>query len=231
MAEAWHNAFNPERFLKRVDLDSLLGKNNVDPDSEIPELRRPCLICNGSVGPGIVLNEGSYLCRDCFQKISRVQYPEIYENARRAYLAACSARAMARESMLQKSWQPKASFVLFGGFALLVFTILLTRDPLSYPGVLAVVLFVAGYWVNSNFTKKIEQWDRLYLVPQEPVLKHFHDPTVQLTPKDRHILYVFSHWPGYPPFWDYLRELVKGGTGIDARSQVVHLGSASTHII
>jgi hypothetical protein len=34
MAEDWHYAFNPERFLKRVDLNSLLKRNSAAPHPE-----------------------------------------------------------------------------------------------------------------------------------------------------------------------------------------------------
>lgn len=42
----------------------------------------------------------------------------------------------------------------------------------------------------------------------EPQLRHFHDPKAELTPRNRLIIKIFNNWPGYPPFWRYLRKVV-----------------------
>ena len=66
-----------------MNIESLLERNAVDTATEIPNLRRACFVCHALTGPGILLNEGSYLCPECFKRMSLVQYPEKYKKARR----------------------------------------------------------------------------------------------------------------------------------------------------
>jgi hypothetical protein len=56
--------------------------------------------------------------------------------------------------------------------------------------------------------KQKEEWEKVFPEPSSPTLRHFHDPHARLTDKDRRILKIFNNWPGYPPFWNYLREVV-----------------------
>jgi hypothetical protein len=209
MEKGWHNAFNPEHFLRRVNIESLLERNAIDTASEIPNLRRPCFVCHALTGPGILLNEASYLCAECFKRMSLVQYPEKYEKARRDYLAARSAHALARQSMIEESWERRLRLACNLGSVILLVGIFWRHDLFSYLCVPLIGLFLTGLLLASAYRKKLNQWDQIYPQPKEPILRHFHDPAAELTEADRKTLYVFSHWPGYPPFWDYLRQLVK----------------------
>jgi predicted RNA-binding Zn-ribbon protein involved in translation (DUF1610 family) len=56
--------------------------------------------------------------------------------------------------------------------------------------------------------EKLKQWEKTFPEPPQPQLRHFHDPSAELTRRDHLILDVFNYWPGYPPFWNYLREVV-----------------------
>ncbi len=72
-----------------------------------------------------------------------------------------------------------------------------------------------GYSQNSKNEQQLtewcsrrDEWVKLNPEPAEPELRHFHDPLVVLTERDKAVLKIFNHWPGYPPFWKYLRALV-----------------------
>ncbi len=41
--------------------------------------------------------------------------------------------------------------------------------------------------------------------PPIPELKGFLEVGAELTAKDKKIIAVFDYWPGYPPYWDFLR--------------------------
>ena len=156
-----------------------------------------------------MLNEGSYLCGACFKRVSLIQYPETYETRYREYLAGCNAHFQARAAMIEKRWEPKAVGILNLICGVLVIAAIVMHSLFSFSfGVVATGVFALGRFVENAFQQKIKEWDDTYHRPQEPVLRHFHDPTAELTDRDRKTLYIFSHWPGYPPFWDYLRQIV-----------------------
>ena len=110
MGSNWHHAFNPQSFLRGVKLDQLLKRNDAYADNRISKLGRPCISCGSTTGPGLLLNEGSYLCAQCFDRLSLVQYPEKYEGLWRNFLIAKEARNKARH--VQNAVLLCASFVL-----------------------------------------------------------------------------------------------------------------------
>jgi len=204
MVERWHKQFSPERFLSRINLEELIKKNEAYNENKVDTLGRPCYLCNGLQGPGILLNDKSYLCKLCLEKVSRITYPERYEILYREYLLATEARKVARASLIDKSFSRRTAS-LFGwlgaGSLLLLFkSITFVIVPLSFG-----LLFLLS---NNIHARLIKKWDSEYPGPAEPSLKNFHDPDAVLTPADLQILYIFNHWPGYPPFWRYLREIV-----------------------
>lgn len=82
---------------------------------------------------------------------------------------------------------------------------------------LTAILLVIGYAKNNINKRKTDEWlsrkstwEQSNPEPTEPELKHFHDPSAYLSEKDRLVLKIFNHWPGYPPFWKYLRAVVIG---------------------
>lgn len=71
-------------------------------------------------------------------------------------------------------------------------------------------MFLIHGTAKGTHEKKVATWDAAFPAPTEPTMRHFHDPQAELTARDLAILKVFNNWPGYPPFWDYLRDVVLG---------------------
>lgn len=200
----WHHAFNPQEFLRRVDVEHLLERNDAYAENRTDKLGKPCILCGGMIVPGLLLNEGSYICRHCFNWISAIRYPEKYENLRRQHLIASEAHHQARKSMIDNSRPLKIKQIADWAFWL---SFLLYFIHIGFIA-LTVVIFLVDRYSNKLHVGRLKRWDAYYPEPQEPLLRHFHDPVVELTTRDKTTLYVFNHWPGYPPFWGYLREVV-----------------------
>lgn len=130
---------------------------------------------------------------------------------RRQYALATESRKLAKQAFIEKyEYKSNKSTLVFFGWAsmLLLFV---------HPGflVLSAILLVFGYDQNGKNNQKLAEWDsrrneweKLNPEPTEPELLHFHDPKATLTARDQAVLKVFNHWPGYPPFWKYLRAVV-----------------------
>lgn len=204
MEEKWHHDFDPKAFLARVNVEQLLTKNDAYGENRIDKLGKPCILCGGSTAPGLLLSDGAYLCKKCFEEVSLIQYPEKYERLRRQHLVSCEARSLARDTLINRSAARKFEII-----ALLIvpLSLLLCFVHPSFLVIMAVA-FVASRVLGKVHNQKVEQWDELYPLPKEPTLLHFHDPAAELSPRDKTILRIFNHWPGYPPFWGYLREVV-----------------------
>lgn len=214
MAETWHNLFDPRGFLARVDIECLIRRNEARNENFVECLGRPCVLCGGSQTPGLLLNDKSYLCKPCLAEIGTITYPERYERLNREYLKNREARAAARKALIDQSSSRKlaTTAAIAGWFSLLLFFV----NPflLAVP----VALFLIQGVAKRAHEKKLAKWEAVFPVPTEPKMRHFHDPLAELTGRDHAILKVFNNWPGYPPFWDYLREVVLGRD--DDRCQV-----------
>jgi len=213
----WHTSFNPKKFLSRVNLDKLIESNEAHNENKISQGVTPCIICNNTQGPGLLLNDKSYLCKSCFSEVSTITYPEKYENNRRNYLLAKDSKRIALEALTNEYGYRKKGTIIetFAWLSLIspFINIILIAIP--------VILFLVSYFINTVQEKKLKAWnekkaawENLNSDPPTPELKHFHDPLAQLTEKDRKILKVFNNWPGYPPFWKFLREVVLNRDGI-----------------
>ncbi len=209
MESKWHHAFNPQTFLKGVDVEKLLQRNDTYAENKIEKLVKPCLYCGGLIAPGLLLNEGSYLCKHCFDRISLVKYPEKYEELRRRYLIAREARNKARQTLIENSLALKLKKIVDIAFLL---SFLLYFVHIAFIA-LTIGIFIIGKLFQKAHANKLKEWDEEYPEPSEPLLRHFHDPAAELSTKDNATLYVFNHWPGYPPFWGYLREVVLNKDG------------------
>lgn len=98
----WHTSFNPQKFLSRVNLDKLIEHNEAYNENKVAQGSTPCLLCSSKHGPGILLNDKSYLCRSCFSEVSAIQYPQLYEDAKRKYLREKESRRIALEEFINK---------------------------------------------------------------------------------------------------------------------------------
>ena len=200
----WHSDFNPHRFLKNINVDALLSKNDAYETNIVEKLGKPCILCNGIQSPGLLLNDKSYLCKRCFEKISFIQYPEKYETIRRNYVSSREAWNQARQKLIEFcNYRKFANLInVVGWISLLLLFINM------YLMIIPVFLFASRYNLLSLHKQKVRDWANRFSEPKEPILKHFHDPSAEMTENDHIILHIFDHWPGYPPYWAYLREVV-----------------------
>jgi ssDNA-binding Zn-finger/Zn-ribbon topoisomerase 1 len=203
MIEAWHEQFNPQRFLSRVKIDKFIEQNTAYNENKVDHLGKPCILCGGVQGPGLLLNDKSYLCKSCFSVVSTIRYPEKYEKSHRQFLADREARQQARAAFVDGCIYRKISS--WAGIS--VWISLLLYFQIGFI-VISIISFLVYRATRTKHNERTTKRDSMYPTPVEPQLKHFHDPTAELTHLDRIILKVFNNWPGYPPFWGYLRDVV-----------------------
>lgn len=204
MIESWHDKFSPKNFLSRVNIDKFIEHNKAYNENRVEQLERPCILCGGIQSPGLLLNDKSYLCKQCFTDVSSIKYPERYEKLHREFIQQREARSQARTAFIQNCLFRKIS----EGFGLIA----LLSIVLWFFHVAFIAGTVACYFIyqtaRTAHDSKLNKWDVMYPNPLEPQLLHFHDPRAELNIRDKAILKVFNNWPGYPPFWGYLREVV-----------------------
>jgi len=94
----------------------------------------------------------------------------------------------------------------YSGFAGLISLLLIYINV--YLIIVTVTSFVIYFSSQEKHKSRLAEWESTYTYPVEPLLRHFHDPLAELTNYDRAILKVFNNWPGYPPFWEFLRQFV-----------------------
>lgn len=209
--ENWHSEFNPSKFLSRVNLEQLIERNEAYKESSISCASSPCILCGKNRSSGILLNDKSFLCQHCYSEVAIISYPEKYETIRREFVMAIEARRLAWKSLRERfEHKYEKSALVFLGWASLFLAF-------AHPAfiIMTIILLAIGHYKNFINEQKTEewlnrkhQWEQNNPAPKEPTLKHFHDPTADLTLRDRQILKIFDHWPGYPPFWKYLRSVV-----------------------
>ena len=152
--ENWHTEFNPQKFLNRVSLAQLIERNEAYNESSVTDAKSPCIFCGKVSAHGILLNDKSFLCQQCYSEVAMISYPEKYEALRRQFLIAREARRLAwegfRERFEHKS--EESSLVLFGWASLLL--------ALANPAflILTAILLVIGYKKNSTNKRKTGEW-------------------------------------------------------------------------
>ena len=209
--QTWHSEFNPKKFLSQVNLPQLIERNEAYNESLITDSKSPCILCEGTSARGILLNDKSFLCQQCYSEVAMISYPERYETLRRQFVIAQEARRLAWESFREKfEHKLHESSLVFFGWASLLLSFYNTAFL-----ILTVILLSIGY--GKNYINKLKtdkwfshksDWEQANSELIEPELKHFHDPSAYLSARDLLVLKIFNHWPGYPPFWKYLRTIV-----------------------
>lgn len=209
MGSRWHSRFNPKQFLRGVDLERLLRRNEVFQGNDLVAGTAPCVICGSVGGSVLVLNDRRAVCKTCFERLSFIQYPELYERAWRDYRRLSEARSQARALLIERSGARRLSSLapIIGVFSL----VLLFWKPVLV--VVTAACFFVWRFAKKAHEARLAEWDQAYPVPREPELRQFHDPEAVLSDYDRKVLSVFDHWPGYPPYWDYLRGVVGNRDG------------------
>ncbi len=112
----------------------------------------------------------------------------------------------------------RVEIALLGGIATLVFSVLtwLAYMRWSYIDKLAnqnEMNWIAANPRPINAEEAVAKWDKNTAEIECPELKDFHDPNAELSAHDRLVLKIFDYWPGYPPFWDYLKSVTKDRDG------------------
>ncbi len=202
--ERWHSLYNPKQFLSQVDVGKLIKRAEVDADHQVSSVGTKCLFCDANRNAGLSLNDKSFLCETCFQKIASITYPEKYEKLWREYLKEKEAHRLARDTFRHNCPFNKTSNlvgILAAGLLLLLFV---HWWLFFVPVVVSCVALALG----NIHVRRLRRWNEIYVPPLEPTLRHFHDPEAVLSGTDLKVMHVFDNWPGYPPFWGYLRQIV-----------------------
>ncbi len=154
--ETWHSSFNPQKFLSRVNLDKLIEHNEAFNESKVSQGGTPCILCDNMQGPGILLNDKSYLCKNCFSKTSTIKYPQKYEELYRNYLIEVESKRMAFEDFKQEFEYRKTgtSVIIFAVLSLIL--LFLHIAMIAIP----VILFLISYYIIKFQDKKVELWNK-----------------------------------------------------------------------
>lgn len=217
--ENWHTSFNPQKFLSRVDLDKLIEHNEAYKENKINQGSTPCILCSSKQGPGILLNDKSYLCRVCFHKASTIQYPEVYEEAKKSTSRKESRRIAFEEFANKYGYSEEGNglgmLIWLSGMLLSSHHWMNERIVPTVAIMVAIFFLIRFIFIKLKEKRKLnawlklkEKWENHFPEPTTPILRHFHDPQAILTDQDQKIIKIFNNWPGYPPFWNYLREVV-----------------------
>ena len=81
MNSSWHSRFNPQQFLRGVNLERLLRRNELFEGNGLVAGTAPCVMCGNAGGSVLVLNDRRVVCKSCFERLSFIQYPELYETS------------------------------------------------------------------------------------------------------------------------------------------------------
>jgi hypothetical protein len=225
--------FSYHKYIRNVDVKKLIETNTVFDEARgsVSPSGSTCILCGGYFhkGEAVRLTNNNYICEDCFRQIQTIRYPEVYQQRYETVLAEREARRLAlnefRDSLsstrLIKKLTPVTEFaktVLVLSMVVSVIIFLLSKNKANCFVIGSIVSgSIYGFWyiVNKMLVHNknrqdfaISEWNKSNPEPIRPVLKEFHDPSAELTARDKKVLEVFDYWPGYPPFWNYVRDVV-----------------------
>jgi 5-methylcytosine-specific restriction endonuclease McrA len=202
----------PSDAIGEIDLDLLLKKNKVFRDAVIGPYFSPqnCILCEKKSENGLLLSDKkSFVCKECFSWLETVKLPEKYQAALEEYvLKSLYLEDIKAAYEKTKPPAPECSYegtsclgVILGFFFPPAFlaTILFGSISLNKK---SAADFAFKAWTESREKAIVEN------SPIKPELKGFFDPDAILTEKDLKIIQIFECWPGYPPFWNELRQRV-----------------------
>lgn len=221
--------FSYHKYIKNIDVKKLIEVNTVfnEAKGRAFPVNEKCFLCSERLqeGDAVRLSHGSYICEVCFEDVKTIRYPEIYQKRYELFIIEREARRIALEAFTSSlsstkildQLSPIVSFI--NSLMILIITIsvgvlLFVGDKLNWffaesTGFLFIYLLNQIFSNNKNSqTQSILEWGFNNPEPQEPILKHFHDSTAELTQRDKKVLEVFDYWPGYPPFWNYVRNII-----------------------
>ena len=100
MTVSWHKNYSPQNFLSRINIENFLDKNQIIEECYVDSINKHCILCNQLGKDGILLNNKSFLCSECFKKLIYIQYQEKYEILRRKYIKEKTAREHAKKAFI-----------------------------------------------------------------------------------------------------------------------------------
>jgi ssDNA-binding Zn-finger/Zn-ribbon topoisomerase 1 len=227
----WGDRFPYLEYIRHLDVRQLIEANQVVDTGASPDGARAlsCYLCGGpaSAVDAIRLNHGKWICATCFVQLQHTKYPEKYQRMYEGHMVAAEAwkRASADLNRELETMYPTAKLVSRVGASeawcgigiavgvILVFVVPAVGLPLLALSILVLSVSVSAlnHQIRSRLAE-IERAKRAWLdrnpAPSEPQVKDFHDPSAELTARDELIQEVFDYWPGYPPFWSYVRRIV-----------------------
>lgn len=218
-------------FLSKVDVETLLERNEVYDDPSIHESvdYAVCRLCSQPMLRSRVvrLNNGGRVCESCFRRLLTTRYPEEYQKLYEEWLAHHAAWNMAKdeyvsthaatESIERATRTARTAttmlvvLVVSCGLLLILTGLrwLAVLLPLMLCTIGAVACIAAARRNAVTLRKKLASDMATWLAANpdtpKPDLKEFHDPTAELTERDARVLEVLDYWPGVPPFWSYVR--------------------------
>jgi len=225
--------FSYHKYIKNVDVKKLIEINTVFDEARgsVSPPGSKCILCGGYFrrGEAVRLTNNNYICEDCFKTVQTIRYPEVYQRRYETFLAEREARRIAlsefKDSLsytrIVQKLTPIITFVktvLVLSVVVSVIIFLLAKNKISWFFIGSVAsgsIYGLWYMLNNMLAHNknrqdfaISEWNKNNPEPIQPVLKEFHDPSAELTVCDKKILEVFDFWPGYPPFWNYVRDVV-----------------------
>jgi len=213
-----------QKLIRRVDAKSLIQANQIFNEArgraQNPDAR--CVICEAKLASkeAVRLTNGSYVCESCFEDIKTVKYPEIYQARYECFLAESEAHRQVKqefESKLRKSTKLSVLQTAMGvsqavaTISTIVAFLMVSRLKTYGFAVSAccwasmILIWRAARIAQRERAEELDRWNKDNLPPVSPVLKEFCDPNAQLSQRDRMLIEVFDYWPGYPPYWTFIR--------------------------
>ena len=228
------SGFYYQKFIRNVDPRSLIKANAIfeEARNKTYPSSAACLRCNCRLKgeEAIRLSNGNLICLTCFDNIKYIQYPEVYQSKHEEYILKSEAHKIALNEF--KNGHRSTRLISFFTPVLFILRFLMVSPILALMAVAILNIdidlniskeIVFGYLslfattiifslivkgLNKSYDNAVKLWCEKHPEPQEPLLKNFHDPSAILTNNDRKILEIFDYWPGYPPYWGYIRSVV-----------------------
>ncbi len=231
MQTSWQDRYPYLDYIRCVDVRTLIEANRVcDTGADAGEASPDsCVLCAGpaSARDAIRLNNGEWVCGSCFVRLQHTRYPEKYQKLYEVYLTAREAwrQALAELTTELETTYPTRHlharvvsiqtwcWILIAVGVIASFVAPMFGLPLT--AVVGIILAVSVSSLNSEIarcngeiTQAKTSWEAKNPQPSEPELRDFHDPRAELTERDRKLQDIFDYWPGYPPYWQYIRQVV-----------------------
>jgi transcription elongation factor Elf1 len=226
--------FSFQPFIKNINVRNLIEKNIVFDEyrsREVPH-NTNCLFCKTKIihGESLKLTDLSYICEQCFENLQNIKYPEKYQKFYEKYIANNEAYKLSKRKFLDSlphSNKIRKLNSIYNGFtslfSLLLFVVVISlfiiksffvERIITLAVIISLLILLLKHLKNrighlqTNMDYQIRNWINKNREPKEPILRSFYDPNAVLSDFDKKVLHVFNYWPGYPPFWDYLRNRI-----------------------